>query len=125
MKKLISKWPDRLISLFVPAAIVASFFAPASVWASKEMRVGGGGTGGSEGDPLDTNDVGGGGGGGTEISIDASPTLTFDLWELISDRYQVLVVPEIVGGTVIFRIIVVDKADLGLTDYLTGEYYAP
>ncbi len=126
MNNLISKWPGRLVSLFVPAALVMSFFAPTSALAIKEMSLGGGGTGDSEGDPLDTNDVGGGGGGGgTDVHNDASPTWTVDPLGFSTDRYQILLVPEVLGGVLIFRIIVVDKSDLGLIDYSMGGYDAP
>ncbi len=126
MKKLISKWPDRLMSLFVPAALVVSFIAPTSAMALKEMSLGGGGTGGSEGDPLDTNDVGGGGGGGgSDIHNDATPAPTVDPLGFSLDRYRILLVPEMLGGTLIFRIIVVDKSDLGLADFSMEGYHAP
>ena len=41
------------------------------------------------------------------------------------DRYRILLVPEVLGGTLIFRIIVVDKYDLGLIDYSMEGYHAP
>lgn len=125
MKKLISKWPDRLMSFFVPAALVVSFIAPTSALALKEMSLGGGSGGGTEGDPLDTNDVGGGGGGGTDIHNDAAPAPIVDPLGFSLDRFQILLVPEMLGGTLIFRIIVVDKSDLGLIDLSMEEYHAP
>lgn len=125
MKKLISKWPDRFISLFVPVALVVSFFAPTSALAMKERSIGGGGPGGTEGDPLDTNDVGGGGGGGSDVHNDATPTWTVDSLGLSTGRYQILLIPEVLGGTLIFKIIVVDKSELGLNDYSIGGYDAP
>ena len=124
MNNLISKWPGRLVSLFVPAALVMSFIAPTSALAIKEMSLGGGGTGGSEGDPLDTNDAGGSGG-GADIHDDAAACGTLDLLGFISDRYQILLVPEVLGGTLIFRIIVVEKSDLGLIDFRLEESHAP
>jgi hypothetical protein len=123
MIKLISNWPGRLVSLFVPAALVASFCAPAPVLALKEMSLGGGDSSGREGDPLDTNDAGGGGGG--HIQRDATAPSAIEPVEWISDRYQVLVVPEVLGGTVILRIIVVDKSDLGRSVLRMGGYHAP
>ncbi|MEN8007002.1 MAG: hypothetical protein ABFS42_08295 [Candidatus Krumholzibacteriota bacterium] len=126
MKKLISKLSGRLVSLLVPAFLVASFLAPTGALAKKEMSLGGGGTGdGSEGDPLDTNDVGGGGGGGSDIHNDSTTTRFFDLLGFSSSRLRVLVVPEYLGGIVILRIIVVDNTDLGLLDLGVGDYNAP
>ena len=125
MKKLISKWPGRLMSLFVPFALVASFFAPTSAAVIKEMSLGGGGTDGSEGDPLDTNDVGGGGGGGGDVHNDTAPPPTVDPLGFSTDRYQILLVPEMVGGILIFRIIVVEKSELGLIDFSMEATHAP
>ncbi len=125
MKKLISNWPGRLMSLFVPVALVVSFFVPTSALAIKEMSLGGGGTGdGGEGDPLDTNDVGGGGG-GSDVHNDTAPPPVVDPLGFSADRYQILLIPEVVGGILIFKIIVVEKSDLGLIDFSMGANHAP
>lgn len=126
MSQLISKWPGRLVSLLVPAALIVSFFAPTSVLAKKEMSLGGGGTSDSEGDPLDTNDFsGGGGGGGTDIQDTAAPAGSDGFWILGMDSFQVLLVPEVLGGVLIFKIVLVEKSDLGpIYDGMEG-YHAP
>ena len=125
MNNLISKWPGRFVSLFVPAALVVGFFSPASALAIREISLGGGGTDGSEGDPLDTNDFGSGGGGGTDIHNNASPAPSVDPLGFSTGRYRILLVPEVLGGTLIFRIIVVDESDFGLNDYSMEGYHAP
>lgn len=125
MKKLISSWPGRLVSLFVPVVLMVSFLLPAGALAKKEMSLGGGGTGDSEGDPLDTNDAGGGGGGGSDIHNDTGSPDTGNLWGLLSDKYQVLLVPEVLGGALIFKIVIIDQSDIGLTYEDLEGYHAP
>ncbi len=125
MKKLISKWPDRLLTLFVPAALVVSFFAPTTALAIKEMSLGGGGTGGGEGDPLDTNDAGGGGGGGSDIHNDGTHLDYGSIWGLDSEPFQVLFVSEIVGGKFVFKIVIVKSTEFIQATDSMGEYHAP
>jgi hypothetical protein len=110
MKTLFSNWSRRLLALLFPAALVASFLVPTKALAMVQISMGGGDSGGSEGDPLDTNDYGGGGGsevhnsgyGGSPIPL----VFKFDL-------FRVFMVPEVVGGNVIFRILVVERTDTG------------
>ena len=124
MKKLISNWPNRLLFLFVPATLIVSFFAPTSALAIKEMSSGGGGMGGGEGDPLDTNDAGGGGG-GSEIHNDATPSDFLNIWGMGSEPFQVLLIPEVVGGKIIFKVVIVNSTDLVQATDSMGDYHAP
>ena len=124
MKKMLSILSDRLMSLIFPAALVASFLIPANVLAYQEMRNGNGGSGGSEGDPLDTNDYGSSGG-GSDVQDTDSAELIRDpiIFEL--DKFQILLIPEFVGGTLIFRIMVIEIDAMGLTDFSLEGTHAP
>ncbi len=124
MKKLLSIISGRLMSMIFPAALVASFLLPANVLAYQEMSSGTGGSGGSEGDPLDTNDYGSSGGGSdVQDSTGFEPVripLGFDI-----NQVQILLIPEFVGGTLIFRIMVIDKGSLGLMELSLEGTHAP
>jgi hypothetical protein len=124
MKKMLSILSDRLMSLIFPAALVASFLIPANVLAYQEMRNGNGGSGGSEGDPLDTNDYGSSGGGSDVHDTDSAELIRDPIiFEL--DKFQILLIPEFVGGTLIFRIMVIDIGAMGLTDLSLEGIHAP
>ncbi len=126
MKKLLSIWSGRLVFLLVPAALIASFLAPANVLAIKEISLGGGIAGYTEGDPLDTNDFGSSGGsGGSDVQDQngTDPISNPFVFEL--DRIQIVLIPEFVGGTLIFKIMVIDKAALGMTDFSLEGTHAP
>ena len=114
MKKLLSIISGRLMSMIFPAALVASFLLPANVLAYQEMSSGTGGSGGSEGDPLDTNDYGSSGGGSdVQDSTGFEPVripLGFDI-----NQVQILLIPEYIGGTLIFRIMIVDSHEFDLS----------
>jgi len=124
MKKMLSILSDRLMSLIFPAALVASFLIPANVLAYQEMSNGNGGSGGSEGDPLDTNDYGSSGGGSdVEDNTSFEPVripLGFDI-----NQVQILLIPEFVGGTLIFRIMVIEIGAMGLTELSLEGTHAP
>ena len=124
MKKLLSIWSGRLLSLLFPAALVVSFLAPANALAIKELGVGGDGQGGGEGDPLDTNDYGSGGGSGGDVHNNDASSGTLDHWGLDLGRTQVFLVPQIVGGTIIFRVIIVDRDDSDMTALSLGGTHA-
>lgn len=124
MKFLLSKWSGRLVSLLVPIALFAISLAPASALASKEIRLGRDRTGGSEGDPLDTNDCGGGGG-GSDIHNDTDTTYHSGLLILDLDNYHVILVPEFRGGTLIFKVMLIQPIDFGRTALGMEEYHAP
>jgi len=124
MKKLLSILSHRLMSLIFPAALVASFLIPANVLAYQEMSNGSGGSGGSEGDPLDNNDYGSSGDGSdVEDNTGVEPIripLGFDI-----DQFQILLIPEFVGGTLIFRIMVIDNGALSLRELSLEGTHAP
>ncbi len=124
MKKLLSILSGRLMSLLFPAAVIVSFLAPTSALAIKEISLGGGGDGGVEGDPLDTNDYGSSGGGSdVEDNTSFEPVripLGFDI-----NQVQILLIPEFVGGTLIFRIMVIEIGAMGLTELSLEGTHAP
>ena len=115
MKKILSILSGRLMSLIFPAALVASFLVPTNVLALKEMSLGGGDPGCTEGDPLDTNDYGSSGGGGSDVHDQAGTEPIRNPFVLELDRIQVLLIPEFVGGTLIFKIMVIDKTTLDMS----------
>ena len=126
MKKPLSAWSRCLGILLVPAALLVNFLVPSPVLAQKHYGMGRDGVDGSEGDPLDTNDFGGGGGGGdTHVSDDAFSPPVSDRFVFELDRFQILLVPQFSGGTLNFRIIVVDREDLGLTASSLEGFDAP
>jgi len=124
MKKLLSHWSGRLMFLLIPASLVASFLFPANVLARVFMSNGGGGMDGTEGDPLDTNDYGGGGG-GSDVQDQGGALPPSGSYIIELDRFQILLIPEHVGGTLTFRIMVVEKADRGLARRSVEETHAP
>jgi hypothetical protein len=126
MKSMLSILSGRFSPLLVPAALVVSFLVPANAFSVKDMAIGTGGSGGSEGDPLDTNDYSGGGGGGsgTDVHDNTGSPITPDLLGLEIGRTQVLLVPQFVGGTLIFKIVIVDMEDIDLTAYGVEEIHA-
>jgi hypothetical protein len=125
MKKLLSILSGRLMSLVFPAVLVASFLAPTNVLALKEISLGGGDTGSTEGDPLDTNDYGSSGGGGSDVHDQTSTNPIRSPFVLELDRIQVLLIPEFVGGTLIFKIMVIDKTVLDMGDLILEGTHAP
>lgn len=126
MNKLLSILTARPLSLLFPAALVACFLAPNQAIGSREMRVGSDHIGGSEGDPLDTNDFGGGGG-GDEVTIQtgSKPDGSGGYLSLDFSSMSVLLVPEFQGGTLIFRIIFVENSALDLNSGMLEGYHAP
>ncbi len=125
MKKLLSILSGRLMSLLFPAAVIVSFLAPTSALAIKEISLGGGGDGGVEGDPLDTNDYGSSGGGGddTHDQTGTAPVKFPFVFEL--ERIQILLIPEFVGGTLIFKIMFIDSSALSPVDLSLEGSNAP
>ena len=124
MKNLLSSWSGRLIALIFPAALVASFLAPSKALAIQYMSLGGRDPGSLEGDPMDNNDYGGGGG-GSDVHDDSgsggSPIpLVFGF-----DHIQILMVPEFIGGKIVFRILIVERPDSGVTGLSLEGTYAP
>ena len=114
MKKLLSILSGRLMSLVFPAAVIVSFLAPASALGIKEISLGGGDPGGLEGDPLDTNDYGSSGGGDDVHDQNGTPSSELPLIFRI-DQIRILLIPEYIGGTLIFRIMIVDSHKLDLS----------
>jgi hypothetical protein len=115
MKKLLSILSGRLMSFVFPAAVIVSFLAPANALAFKEISLGGGDPGGTEGDPLDTNDYGSSGGGGDDVhDQNGTPSSELPLVFRI-DQIQILLIPEYFGGTLIFRIMIIDSHELDLS----------
>jgi hypothetical protein len=102
MKKLLSILSGRLAPLLVLVLMVACFLAPADALAVKEMRIGRDRTGGGEGDPLDTNDVGGGGGDSDVHDEDRAPVID-DPRIIGFQGFRILLVPEFQHGKIIFR----------------------
>ncbi len=114
MKKLLSTLSGRLMSLVFPAAVIVSFLAPANALALKEISLGGGDPGGIEGDPLDTNDYGSSGGGGDVHDQTGPPSSDLPLvWRI--DQIRILLIPEYIGGTLIFRIMIIDIHEMDLS----------
>ena len=109
MKNLLSNWSGRLLALLFPAALAASIFVPAQALAIVYLSNGGGGNGSMDGDPMDTNDYGGGGGGSDvhdSHSIGSPVPLILEFGDM-----QVFLVQDVVGGKVIFRILVVERVE--------------
>ena len=114
MKKLLSILSGRLMSLVFPAAVIVSFLVPASALALKEISLGGGDPGSTEGDPLDTNDYGSSGGGGDVHDQTGTPSSDLPLvWRI--DQIRILLIPEYIGGTLIFRIMIIDIHEMDLS----------
>jgi hypothetical protein len=124
MKNLLSHWSGRLMFLLIPASLIASFLVPANVLAKVFMSNGGGSSGGTEGDPLDTNDYGGGSGGG-DVHDQGGALPPSDSYIIELERFQILLIPEHVGGTLTFRIMVVEKTDRGFARRSTEGTHAP
>jgi hypothetical protein len=108
MKKLLSNRPGRLMPLLVLVCVVVSFLIPADALAIKEIRIGRDRTGGTEGDPLDTNDVGGGGG-GSDIHDNTGGTAADDPLEFGFLSYRILLVPEFLDGKIVFRVVLISS----------------
>ena len=104
MKKLLPNRSGRLMPLLVLVCLIVSFLVPADALAFKEIRIGRDRTGGTEGDPLDTNDVGGGGG-GSDIHDDAGSAVTDDPLEIGFLSYRIVLVPEYLAGKIVFRVV--------------------
>ena len=117
MKNILSILSGRLTSMLFPFVMVVSFLFPTSVMASIEYSLfGDGGTGLLEGDPLDTNDVGSGNGGGLNHVDKSNTNLIPNPFGFKLGRSQILLIPESVGGILIFKIMVVEKPALGMMD---------
>lgn len=122
MKNLFSIWSGRLMILLFPAALVASALVPSQVLAYQGMSNGGHVTGSLEGDPLDTNDYGGGGS-GSDVHDDggAAPVDSPRIPDL--QKIRVLLITEFLGGTLIFKIIIIKETSFGVTS--VEEIHAP
>jgi hypothetical protein len=92
----------RLVPLLVLVLMVACFLAPADAMAAKELRIGRDRTGGVEGDPLDTNDVGGGGD-GSDIHDDDSAPVIDDPRIIGIQGFRIFLVPDFQHGKIVFR----------------------
>ena len=124
MKKVLSILSGRLMSLVFPAAVVMSFLVPANAMAFKELSLGGGDSGGTEGDPLDTNDYGSSGGGSDVEDQTGAPSTRLPLGFKL-DRMQILLVPQFVGGTLIFQILVIDSIGPDQSEIVMEGFHAP
>jgi len=124
MKNLLSILSGRLLSLIFPAMLVASFLVPGNVLAYMEMSNGDGGSGGGQGDPLDTNDYGSSGDGSDDQEQTGAETIRSP-FVIGLDQIQILLIPKFVGGTLIFTIMVIDQADLGRGDLSLEGIHAP
>ncbi len=122
MKNLFSIWSGRLMILLFPAALVASALVPCQALAYQGMSNGGHVTGSLEGDPLDTNDYGGGGS-GSDVHEDggAGPVDGPRIPDL--QKIRVLLITEFLGGTLIFKIIIIKETSFGVTS--VEEIHAP
>jgi hypothetical protein len=110
MKKLLSNLSGRLLALLLPVALVASSFIPTKALAVMYLSSGGGGAGGTEGDPLDTNDYGGGGDGSDIHNTGAGGGSPAPMPLVIEFAdFQVYLVPQVVGGKITFRILAVER----------------
>jgi hypothetical protein len=114
MKNLLYNWSGRLLALLLPAAMAASIFVPAKAMAVVFMSMGGGDNSSMEGDPLDTNDYGGGGG-GSDIHNSGAGGSPIPLVLEFGD-IQIFMVTEVVGGKVVFRILVVERVEKDLAE---------
>ena len=128
MNNLLSILSGRLMSALFPAALAVSFLVPANVLAAALLlSSGGGGDGFTEGDPLDTNDVGGSrdGDGGSDVYDKSSSDSIFNPFRFELGQVQVLLIPEFVGGTLIFKIMIVDNDVAGMSDSSPEGIHAP
>ena len=125
MKKMLSNWSGRLVSLLVPVFLIGSFLVPSNAWAIKEFREGRDRSGGGgEGDPLDTNDCGGGGG-GSDIHDNTSESSIYNPLTFGFSAYRLILVPEFVGGKIVFRILMISDTDAGYQAFMVEGYNAP
>jgi hypothetical protein len=121
MSQLIDRWPGRLLALFLPLVLMFALLLPGQALAKKLVGVEGGGNGGggSEGDPLDSNDYGGDGSDDEYEQSGAGDASSGWLFLPILDL-KILLVPEYEGGTLNFRVIVIQEEASSLE-----EYHAP
>lgn len=128
MNNLLSTLSGRLMSALFPAALAVGFLVPANVLAAALLlSSGGGGDGFTEGDPLDTNDAGGSrdGDGGSDVYDKSSTDSIFNPFRFELCQVQVLLIPEFVGGTLIFKIMIVDIDVAGMSDSSPEGIHAP
>jgi hypothetical protein len=114
MSHLLDHWPGRLLTHILPLVLVISGLFAGSAWARKDLAIDDGrsGGGGSEGDPLDSNDAGGGGGSGDNYHDTGLGEAVYDGSFLSIFGRKVLLIPEFQGGTLIFRFfIIIETAD--------------
>jgi hypothetical protein len=124
MKNLLSIWSGRLKTLLFPAVLMAGFLVPANVSAYMGLSNGGGDGGGTEGDPLDTNDWDGGGGGSdVQDTNGVTPPRVPFVFQL--DRFQILLVPDYSSGTPTFRVLVLKKTESDLAGRNLEGTHAP
>jgi hypothetical protein len=124
MKKLFSILSGRFMPLLVLAIMVVCFLAPGDAMAAKELRMGRDRTGGGEGDPLDTNDVGGGGG-GSDVHDDDGSSAVDDPQVIGYLGYRILLVPEYLDGRIVFRMLVITSTGSYLQAMPVEAYHAP
>lgn len=126
MKKLLSNWSGRLVSLLVPVFLIGILLVPSDAWAIKEIAVGRDRSGGGgEGDPLDTNDCGGGGGGGSDIHDNTGDSSVDNPLTFGFSAYRLILVPEFVGGKIVFRILMISDINAGYQAFMVEGYNAP
>jgi len=120
MSYLCDHWLGRILGLVLSVVLMFSSLIPGKALARKQLSRAEGGTGGSEGDPLDSNDYGGGGGGGGDYEDPltgegAKSGLVF--W---FGNTEILLVPQYQGGTLVFRLVFVARQDV-----IVEESHAP
>ena len=104
--------------------MVATFLIPADALAYKEIAIGGGGTGGGEGDPLDTNDVGGGGD-GSDIHDEDGSSVVRDPLVIGALGFRIMMVPEYLAGKIVFRIVIINLRGFELQPIIVEGSHAP
>jgi hypothetical protein len=118
MKKVLTRWPGRLLGLVMSIAMSVALLAPAVSFAKVNRTLDGGGgidPNGGEGDPLDSNDHSGSGGDGDVVHSDnADPGDSIrPLIFTLADGRSLLLIPEFHYGTLSFRVIIVPSFTLG------------
>lgn len=99
----------RLLTLILPAAMLATVLPPVAVLADDEMAMDTGHRSGREGDPLDTNDAGGDGDGDVH-DTDGLRSGSTSLIDLVLRSTRVLLVPQYNGATITFKLIFLSDA---------------
>jgi hypothetical protein len=105
----VARLVGRLLTLMLPASMLAAVLPPVTVLADDEMAVDANHRSGREGDPLDTNDAGGGGDGDVH-DTDGARGGSASLIDQVLRSTRVLLVPQYNGATVTFKLIFLSEA---------------